>query len=395
MKFVISAFLLWQIFLNIPLFFANQQVVLRQGSEYTNVLYFTKPYWPLNHFLLYPWANFDGVHYLTIAGKGYEIDGSNARFLPLYPMLIYAFTYIAGEEQAYGPVAFFSALLLSKIFFLLSLILLYKLIRLDYSEDIAKQAILFLLLYPTSFFYAGIYSESLFLLLSLLAFYAIRQKKWLLAGLSGYFLTITRLVGIFIVPALLYEVYIQEKGDASRKTKSLKSLLLKLLKYSPISLIPLGFLSIAWFNAISWGNPLHFLTSHGSIGNSRSVNTIILFPQTIYRYIKILLSIPVFQFEWWVSLLELISFFIVAILLYVAWKKGIRISYIIFALLCFLVPTLSGTFTSLPRYTITLFPIFIALALIKNKYVKYVYAFLASFLLFLLLAFFARGYFIA
>ena len=110
---------------------------------------------------------------------------------------------------------------------------------------------------------------------------------------------------------------------------------------------------------------------------------------------KIILSIPYSQFEWWIALLEITTFFIVSFLLYLSWKKKIRLSYLIFSVPCFLLPIFSGTFTGLPRYSLVLFPIFISLALINQKLIKLFYVIIAPILLFLLLMFFSKGYFIS
>lgn len=273
MKFVLYAFLIWRLLLFLPLFFA-QSIPYAANADYTNIWKFTKPYFPVNHFLLYPWANFDGVHYLSIAGEGYADDGTNARFLPLFPIAIYAITNLFGSHETYQTAQFFSAFFLANLFFLLSLFVLYRLILLDHPQSIAKKAIIFLLLFPVSFFFGSIYSENLFLLLSLLSFYFMRQRRWLFAGVAGFFLSATRIVGIAILPALLYEAYTQEKQGAKHHKTSVKKLL---TKYSSISLIPLGIIIYVWFNTVNWHDPLHFLKAHSEIGTGRSADTIIFF----------------------------------------------------------------------------------------------------------------------
>src|SRR4030042_3666725 len=44
---------------------------------------------PYGQFLLWSWANFDGVHYLLLAEKGYAF-GLTQAFFPVYPLLIKA-----------------------------------------------------------------------------------------------------------------------------------------------------------------------------------------------------------------------------------------------------------------------------------------------------------------
>ncbi|MDO8639654.1 MAG: hypothetical protein Q7R53_01895 [bacterium] len=360
----------------------------RQHYEYTSLLKDVKTNPLIANFFLYPWANFDGIHYLLIAGEGYT---NNFGFLPLFPILIKTLALLIGGGSTFGPSYFFSGLTISNLAFLASLFVFYKLLLFDYKRNTATTSIIFLLLFPTSFYFGAVYSESLFFLLTLLTFYFARKKKWLAAGITGMFLSITRIVGIFILPALIYEFIKQEKIDI-RKIKNIFKLPLRLW---PLFFIPLGIFGYVIYNFVNKGEFFYFISAHGNLGNERTVNSIILFPQTIFRYIKILFSIPYSQFEWWIALLEIVTFFTVSFLLYLSWRKKIRFSYLIFSIPCFLLPVFSGTFTGLPRYSLVLFPIFISLALINPKLVKIFYVIIAPILLFLLLMFFSKGYFIS
>lgn len=378
-KKIIFIFLAWRISLFIPL---TVSVFLpsRIDYGYTLLPYFLdKSNNLLSHFLLYPFANFDGIYYLLIAANGYTV---NAGFFPMFPLSIHIATLTFGNMSPFHPIHYFAGILLVGIYFLFSLVFLFKLVKIDYKENITILTIFFLLIFPTSFFYAAIYSESLFLFLSLLIFYLARKKKWFLAGIAGIFLSATRLVGIMILPSLLYEYFKEEKK------KSLSKLLSILLLF-------LGLIAYVFYNLQKWGNAFYFIQAQGNFANNRTVNSIILLPQTIFRYFKILIYIKPNMYEWWVAFFEL-SFCIFALsLLYIAWKKRVRFSYILFGLLCFIVPVSSGTFTGLPRYISVIFPIFIALALIKNKFFKIVYTSISILLLFIFFMLFSKGYFIA
>lgn len=358
MRRIIKFFVVWRILLFLPIILASYFVTQRFGYLYTG----------LSNPLLFSWANFDGVHYISLAVNGYV---SQAAFFPLFPILIKIFSV--------GNQAFLSGFLISNIAFLFSLIYFYKLLKLDYNEKRSWEVLLILLLFPTSFFFGSVYSESLFFLLLILSFYFARKKKWFWASIMGMLLSATRIVGIFILPALIYEFYVQRKSF-----KAAFSLML----------VPLGLISYSIFNYKKWGDWLYFVHAHSELGNGRVTNGIILFPQTIYRYFKIFLSLPVHQYEWWIALLELSSFLGVSLLLYFAWKKKVRVSYLIFSILAFLLPVSSGTFSGLPRYVIVLFPIFIAIGFLKRKVLK-LWLFISGTLLFILLMFFSRGYFVA
>jgi len=377
-KRIVLLFLVWRIFLLLPLIVSEVSLKPRTEYGYTLLTYFLEKGSVLSNFLLYPFGNFDAVYYLLIAAKGYTV---NAEFFPLFPLSIYV-TTLPFNVLPFDLIQYFLAIFLVSLFFLASLITFYKLVRLDCKENVAIWSIIFLLIFPTSFFYAAIYSEGLFLFLSLLAFYFARKKRWFWAGIIGAFLSATRLVGILFFPALLYEYFKHEKN------KSLKKLL-------SIFLTPLGIISYAFYNFHNWGNPFYFFKAQGNFANNRTVDSIILFPQTMFRYIKILLSLKPNIYEWWVAFFEL-SFFIFALsLFYIAWKKKIRISYLIFGVLCFIIPASSGTFTGLPRYILTIFPLFIALALIKSKTFIIIYCVISIILLFIFFMLFSKGYFIA
>jgi hypothetical protein len=149
------------------------------------------------------------------------------------------------------------------------------------------------------------------------------------------------------------------------------------------------------FNYLKWGNAFYFIQAQGNFLNGRSVDSIVLFPQTVFRYIKIFMTVGPGIFEWWIAILEISTFIFVSVMFFVAWKKKVRLSYILFAFICFLIPISTGTFSGIPRYVIVLFPIFIALAMVKNRFIKIAYSIIGFSLLLILIALFSKGYYIA
>lgn len=359
LRTVLFIFAIWRLFLFLPVFLSDKVLKFRSGFEYVNGDV---------------WGNFDGIYYLYIARAGYTID--NSGFFPLYPLLVKIFSI--GESS----IQFYVALILSSLLFLLSLITMYKLIKLDYSGNTAILTILAILVFPTSFFFASIYSESLFLFLLVSSFYFARKKNWILSSIFGILLTGTRIVGVAILPALLFEFYRENKTIFSKKI-------------IPILLTPLGLATYSLFSYLNFDNAFQFIKAQGTLLNNRSIDQIVLFPQTMFRYFKILTTITPSIYEWWVALMELSSFIFAAVLLYIAWKKKVRPSYLLFSLIALLIPVSSGTFSGLPRYILVLFPIFLALALIKNKWIKFAYFVLAPILLFILFMLFSKGYFVS
>lgn len=386
-KFVFFIFLIWRVLLFVPLIISLVLIPYRRGYEYTNILGKFEANLLLGNSLIFPWGNFDGVHYLSIAGYGYLADG---RFFPLYPILIYGLSNLFGDSSAYSESQFFSALLISNVSFLLAIFYLYKLIKEDYSKKVAKLAAFFLLIFPTSFFFGSIYSESLFLFLLVTSFYFANKKRWLIASLFALLLTLTRINGIFIFPALLYQLFKEENLWGEKL--DLKKLIRKIW---PLIFIPFGLLSFGAYSYLKFGDFFNFIKAHGGQANGRSIEVLIFPLQTLYRYFKIITEMKFENIEWWIAILEVCVFLFTTTFLYAAYKQKVKTSYIIFAGLSFLLPILSGTFSGLPRYVLVLFPVFITLALLKATYLKTLYILISIPLLFILLMLFSKGYYIS
>ena len=124
-----------------------------------------------------PLANFDGLHYLKIAEEGYFQYGE--AFFPLYPLVIRA---VAGILPAVPAV--YTGIGISLMCFFAALMVLYDELK-SSKEDYPDRTVAFLLTYPAAFFFAAVYSESLFLLLTVLAWSLARRGRYLIAGLGG------------------------------------------------------------------------------------------------------------------------------------------------------------------------------------------------------------------
>ena len=76
----------------------------------------------------------------------------------------------------------------------------------------------------------------------------------------------------------------------------------------------------------------------------------------------------------------------------------LRLSYAIYALFAYLIPTLSGSFSSMPRYVLVVFPAFIMMALYLEKVPRiYRYVIFSGMLILMAIstALFWRGYWIS
>ncbi len=361
---IIALVFSWRILLFIPLFFSTfVPEVSGYIYDHTSISTF-----------LSSWANFDGVHYLNIALKGYTTE---MRFFPLYPLLVKILSWWSDKDTVFFYIAFIT----SHLLLLLGLFQYYRLIRLDYREKTTWLTIICILIFPTSFFFGSIYSESLFLFLVISSLYYARTKNWYLAGLMAAFASATRVVGLILLPVLIIE-FMQTKKKS-------------FVQGIPILLAPLGFIFYSIYCFIMWKNPLLFLHLQGNLQNGRSVNSLVFPLQTIYRYFRMIFTVSPLQYDWWIVMLEFAVFIWGIVLLFLMWKHRIRPSYFVFTILGFSIPILSGTLSGLPRYVLPLFPFFLTIALIKNRWIIFLYAVICLILSFILILFFTRGYYIA
>ncbi len=376
---IIYSIIVWRIFLFFILFLAIGILPLQFNflggtlSRYTQIPY------------LWSWLNFDGEHYLSLVQYGYR--PLEYFFFPGYSLATQFLSSVLGTSAVQIAL---SGLFVSHITFTLALLGLVKLIQLDYSEKVAHITILLLLLFPTSFFFGSFYTESLFLCEVVWAFYYARRGNWTLAGIVAFLATGTRIVGIALLFAFLVEGYVQGKSIFSKT-------FVKAVAASAIG--ALGIIAYMIFLYEKTGDPLNFFTSlHSVFGEQRS-SSIVLLPQVFYRYFVRIL--PVINYTYipqvFTTYLEIVSGILFLVLTVFVFLK-LRASYAMYMIFGYIIPTLSGSFSSFPRYALVLFPGFIVSALYLQNCPSYLRISIYTLLCVLLaisLSYFARGYFIS
>lgn len=337
------------------------------------------PYWQerlisseLPHFL-WSFGNFDGVHYLGIARAGYY-DQWVQTFFPLYPILIRTFSLVTGQNLL------LAALIVSNLSFLGALYLFYKLLKEIFDKKIAFWSCLFLLAFPTSFYFGSVYTEGLFFLLVISSFYCLHKGKVLLASLIGAAASATRLPGVFL-------------GLALAVTNARKSHFTIRSRFAlPLLIVPVGLLLYMLYLKIEFNDPLYFLNAQSIFAQNRQTDRIILLPQVFFRYAKILGSAQGLNLANAIFELSSTIFALIAI---ISLYKKIKIEWFLFSVLAILLPTLTGTLASMPRYILIAFPIYLYLALIKNIKIKLTILALLVILLFVNTLLFTQGYWVA
>jgi hypothetical protein len=149
--------------------------------------------------LVTAWERFDGLWFLRVATGSYVDGDGSAAFFPLYPLAIRIVAPLLGGH----PLA--AALLISHAAFFGALVVFYLLTEWDFDEATARRAVLYLAVFPTAFFFFAPYSESLFLLLAVSSLAAARRARWAVAGLAGALASATRSVGVLLPLPLAVE----------------------------------------------------------------------------------------------------------------------------------------------------------------------------------------------
>ena len=330
-------FVIWRIHLELLLYAAGLFIPLKEG--------FLGPI---------PWANFDGVHYISIATWDYA--QYEQAFFPVYPALMRYGTAITNLPPA--TIGY----IISNFSFFLFLVLFYRLLdRVLHSRKDRKAIILrtmvFLLFFPTSYYFACVYTESFFLLLIISSFYLLMKGRFYLYGIVASIASGTRLIGAFL-------------------------------------LVPIG-LILYMFKMVKTNNdPLFFIHAQPAFGAGRSGGELIFLPQVYWRYINIFLTVPIASYDYWITALEFMSFNGALVLLYVAWKKKLPKLWIAFSSAAIIGPTFTGSLSSMPRYILIAFPIFVVFGMLSTKWRYLLFVF--NYLLFCLLTMlFVRGWWVS
>ncbi|MGB8646403.1 MAG: mannosyltransferase family protein [Anaerolineae bacterium] len=198
--------------------------------------------------LIEPWARWDTLWYLRIAARGYSTTDLTGGFFPLYPLLIRGLSFVI-------PNPLLCALIISTLATLGAALVFYRLAQDCLGEMTARRALLYWLLFPTSFYFLGGYAESLCVLMTLLSLRAARQGRWGWAGLAGAFAALARPPGFLILVPLGIE-WLQARGSTYERVR----------RAAPLTLVPIALalymLYLYWqFNdPFFWLNAWHNVT---------------------------------------------------------------------------------------------------------------------------------------
>jgi hypothetical protein len=304
------------------------------------------------------WNKWDANHYLNIADHWYQNQGEERFFIvfyPLYPFLIRIVNIVFHNT-------IFSGFFVSGFSLLVSCYYIHRLVAQDFDSQLAWDAVKYVLIFPMSFFLGLVFSDSLFLALSVMTIYYLRRQKWRTMGICGGLAALTRNFGLLLLLPVLIE-YLQAQGLAGKWKSSRFGEWGKDFLRSGVYmfLIPAGTLVYLIINKLVTGDWFRFLSYLSEHWNQRFG----YFPDNIKNYcINASIWRPADQVALWIP--QIVAVVLVILLIFYAMHK-IRLSYIAYAFGYIFLCASSTWLLSAPRYLLGLFPLYLLIALLSRR----------------------------
>lgn len=296
---------------------------------------------PVRH-ILGIWNEWDSSHYLRIAEVGYRSgtpppdDPLFIVFFPAFPLAVWIVRLVVRDLIASGLVVSFAASVGAGWF-------LYKIVRLDADHDHAWRAVVLMFAFPTAYFMSAPYSEATFLFAVTAAVYAARTQRWARSGLAGAIVTGTRVTGVALAPALAVEALLQS-GSKGRKAQRL----------GWVAFAGAGLAIYLLINQIVHGRPLHFL----EVQRSHWYQSVVPPWEPIVDALRGLWNRDGSSTRTFIFSGRLVGFALALPLLCLMIRR-LRPTDTAYAWFGFLLILSASWLISLPRYLLTLYPVFV------------------------------------
>ncbi|MDQ3547531.1 MAG: hypothetical protein M3439_01820 [Chloroflexota bacterium] len=316
--------------------------------------------------IVQPLRNWDGFWYALIATEGYDYHPASTAFWPLYPwsMRVLADLFFLRVETA--------GLILANLAFFAALVVLQRLVMREWGDAVANRALWLLAFFPTAFYFSAVYSESFFLLFSLLAFYWAKGGKWWQAGLVAALAALTRNLGVLLVVPLGI-IFLKQYGLHPRDWPR------TWLAVGIPVLSPLIYMLALWR---TYRDPLLTLDAQKGWAREQAMPWTtfqMAFDQSNLGWLRELSASPTwttltshgvrFGFAEYETLDIAFTLLAIPLLIYCFLKQPLE--YAIFPLMLFALPLFSPStihpLMSMSRFLIVMFPLFIALALLTRR----------------------------
>ena len=207
------------------------------------------------------WHRWDALWYSSIAEHGYQYQGereaTNVGFFPLFPLVNGVILRLTGlPVEASGAIV-------STVVTLLACIVLYKL-TIGETDDpgTAQRTVLYLIAFPAAYYLAIGYSEALYLLCVLGAFYFARQGKWWWCGALAFLAGLARLHGALLIVPLGYEWLRQSFAQAGRESGGAMDSRPSRASVLAVFAAPLGVLAFNFYLNAQFGQPAGYFSPY-------------------------------------------------------------------------------------------------------------------------------------
>ena len=291
--------------------------------------------------LIAPFGRWDGIWYQRIADYGYDptvAHGNGVAFSPLYPLVMRA------VARALDASYLAAGVLISTACFLAALILLHRLIERRSGQHIARTTIWLTAFFPVAFTFSSAYTESLYLLLTVLPFVLLEARRFAGSCLVGVLAVLTRPTGILLVPALAVRLWRDEGRRLSR------GFALRLL---PLTLLPIAYVAFGVYLYYRTGDP--FATqSAQSAGWGRGANLLLVLamPIAVLNGLYVAAHDP----ERLGYVFDTACAMLWALVLIEGWvRRRLPPEYLLYGSLAIALPVFAGTYLALPRYGMGVF----------------------------------------
>ena len=325
-------------------------------------------HWLIDIPYLHLFAKWDSIWYLNIARTGY-LNPDHFAFFPLYPLLMKIFTLPSSDVIVSYRTLVLTGFLISNFFFLASSIVIFKLTRLlGGRDDYAFYASFFFSIFPSSIFLSAIYSESMFLFLTLGALYYWRKGSPLKVTLLAFAASLTRPVGILLVIPLLYDFVIEKYVNITYPSRNnirvsilRKTVAKRNRKILALSSPILGYLSYVLFTYSRTGNPFAQFQAEESFwgtGYHDPIHALSLL--NVHFSMELLFQVII------------VSFFILALVPFISkilniQTKIIPTSYLLYSAALLGLYLFIGEILAFPRFALTLIPIYMGMSYLSTK----------------------------
>jgi len=297
----------------------------------------------------------DSEWYKIIASEGYKFNGDpgliqTVVFYPLYPIL----SRLGSEILRIDLID--SMLLVANVAALAAVLLLFKLVRERFDDRTALATVAMISFFPSSIFLSAGYTESLALLLMVSFFLAIARERFLAAAVLAGLAVATRSSGIVLFPVLLWELW---------RCRPPRRFLVEAVPLSIIATSGLWLYMI--YLGIAFRHPMAFADGQAAFHENTTMLARLLSALTLEPFGKInLTDMSPAGLDQWFTLI-----FIALIMC--SWFAGISRGTTLFAAMLLALPylTLCGGpagFTSMARFNIVSFPLFVVLALLADRW---------------------------